>query len=78
MENLIIKQAKQIQELEKFAAKYGGYLTIVEKLKDHLVENRFLITGKLSEGAFGLIFQAIDTHTCSKKGHGVPTIIKFS
>jgi len=26
-----------------------------------MVENRFLITGKLAEGSFGLIFKAIDT-----------------
>jgi hypothetical protein len=49
-------QNQKLQELLKFAGKYGDQIRIVQKIEGILLDNRYLINEHLGEGAYGLIF----------------------
>jgi hypothetical protein len=63
MESALKEKSKHIEELQKFADKYGSHTMIVKNLTGLLVEDRFQLTGYLAQGSFGHIFKAIDTNT---------------
>jgi|TARA_B110000285_G_C14899959_1_gene502753 hypothetical protein len=44
----------------EFANKYGDNIRIIDQIKDVLLEGRYLIQEKLTEGAYGMIYKGVD------------------
>ena len=62
--------------LKQCCLKHGS-IPIVKKMKGFILENRYIISKKLNEGAFGKIYSGYDVQTSFQGGHR-PIIFKFS
>lgn len=62
--------------LKQCCLKHGS-IPIIKKMKGFIVENRYIISKKLNEGAFGKIYSGYDVQSDFHGGHQ-PIIFKFS
>ena len=67
----------RVKDILKLCSQKNGEIPIIKKMKGFLLDNRFLIQGKLNEGAFGQIYSGVDTQTMFH-GSQKPIIIKFT
>jgi hypothetical protein len=50
----------QLQELLKFADKYGDSIRIIYQIQGIIINNRYMIQELLGEGSYGVIFMGYD------------------
>ena len=62
--------------LKQCCLKHGS-IPIIKKMKGFILENRYIISKKLNEGAFGKIYSGYDAQTNFLGSHK-PIIFKFS
>jgi serine/threonine protein kinase len=67
----------RVHENLKKCCRQHGSIPIIKKLKGFLLDNRYMISKKLNEGAFGQIYSGFDMKT-TVDGVQKPIVLKFS
>ena len=67
----------KVHEILKKCCQKHGSIPIIKKMKGFLLDNRYVISQKLNEGAFGQIYSGYDMKTMLN-GTQKPIVFKFS
>lgn len=67
----------RVQEVLMKCCQKHGSIPIIKKMQGFLIDNRFIISKKLGEGAFGQIYSGYDVST-NFNGDKKPIVFKFT
>lgn len=67
----------RVQDVLMQCCQKHGSIPIIKKMQGFIIENRFIISKKLGEGAFGQIYSGYDVQT-NFNGDKKPIVFKFT